>query len=631
MTEEPIQWLDDGTPFSPRFGDRYRSSQEDGLAQARDVFLHGCGLPAAWAGQPQWCVLETGFGLGLNFLVTWAAWRADPGRPRLLHFVSVEAWPVRADDLVRNATAHAGLLPLARQLAAQFHGLLPGTHRLAFEDGQVMLTLLVGEVHPMLRRHAFTADSIYLDGFGPQHNAAMWSEETLKAVARHCRHGTQAATWTVASSVRRSLVQCGFEVRKVAGVPPKRSNLQAVFAPRWQPKAARGPRLHAPRPELESAGRTCLVVGAGLAGAAVAASLARRGWTVQVLDLEDAPAGGASGLPAGLCAPHVSPDDGVLSRLSRSGVRATLAAARALLREGDEWQASGVLEHRVERGRHRAPPAAQQAAWSRPAEPHALKAAGLSQDAAAMWHAEGGWLSPAALVRALLKRPGVVWKGGTHVVRLDAAADGTWTAADANGHPLAHGDRVVVAAALGTQVLLPSLPLQPVRGTVSWQLQGDTAHSPPLLPFPVNGYGSFIPSAPLPGGRGWVMGSTFERGVSALPPDEEALSQARTSNLEHLRLLLPSIWQSLGGNRAAPRSWSGVRCTAPDRLPAVGPVPGKPGLWVCTAMGSRGLTFAVLCGELLAARMHGEPLPVDDKLAWALASERFMQGSTDAA
>ena len=91
---EPIDWLDDGTPCSPRFGDRYHS-EGGGLAQAREVFLHGCGLPAAWAGQRQWCVLETGFGLGLNFLVTWAAWRADPQRCQMLHFVSLEAWPPR--------------------------------------------------------------------------------------------------------------------------------------------------------------------------------------------------------------------------------------------------------------------------------------------------------------------------------------------------------------------------------------------------------------------------------------------------------------------------------------------------------------------------------------------------------
>lgn len=50
---EPIHWLDDGTPYSPRFNDRYHSEQGAVLAQAREVFLQGCGLPEEWAGQPQ--------------------------------------------------------------------------------------------------------------------------------------------------------------------------------------------------------------------------------------------------------------------------------------------------------------------------------------------------------------------------------------------------------------------------------------------------------------------------------------------------------------------------------------------------------------------------------------------------
>ena len=41
---EVIDWLPDGTPYSPRFGDRYRS-ELGGLAQSREVFLRGCGLP----------------------------------------------------------------------------------------------------------------------------------------------------------------------------------------------------------------------------------------------------------------------------------------------------------------------------------------------------------------------------------------------------------------------------------------------------------------------------------------------------------------------------------------------------------------------------------------------------------
>ena len=98
---EPVIWLADGTPASPRFKDRYRSSLQQGRLQAEQVFLGGCGLPQAWRGQPQWRLFENGFGLGLNFLVTWKCWREDSQRPALLHVTATEAFPVAHPNCYR--------------------------------------------------------------------------------------------------------------------------------------------------------------------------------------------------------------------------------------------------------------------------------------------------------------------------------------------------------------------------------------------------------------------------------------------------------------------------------------------------------------------------------------------------
>ena len=129
---EPVEWHPDGRPFSARFQEGYHS-EAGAVAQARHVFLGGCGLPGAWANAPQWRILETGFGLGLNFLTSWQAWKQDPARPGLLHFVSVDAYPVSREDILRASARYEELAPLVRQLADQWHGLLPGFHRLAFE------------------------------------------------------------------------------------------------------------------------------------------------------------------------------------------------------------------------------------------------------------------------------------------------------------------------------------------------------------------------------------------------------------------------------------------------------------------------------------------------------------------
>lgn len=238
---EPVAWLPDGAPYSARFGDVYRS-RSGGLAQARTVFLGGCGLPQGWRGREACTLLETGFGLGLNFLTTWAAWQADAQRSSRLHFLSVEAFPVASADLLHGARAlraeapaDAALLPrvqaLAAELAAAWGALQPGLQTLAFEQGRVQLTLAVGEVQPMLAQLPGPVDAVYLDGFSPALNPAMWSADTLAAVARLCHPGSRLASWCVAGNVRARLQALGFEVRKAAGLPPKRHRLEAIFRP----------------------------------------------------------------------------------------------------------------------------------------------------------------------------------------------------------------------------------------------------------------------------------------------------------------------------------------------------------------------------------------------------------------
>ena len=627
---ERIDWLADGTasgsPFSPRFGDRYRG-EFGGLEQAREVFLKGCGLPQAWAGQPQWCVLETGFGLGLNFLVTWAAWKTDPLRPRLLHFVSTEAFPASAADVFRSAQTHPELLPLAQALQRQLWGLLPGFHRLVFEGGQVLLSLCIGDAKAMLRESSFEADSVYLDGFSPLRNPDIWDVHTCKAVARCCRRGTRVATWTVARTVRDALAQCGFVLKKVPGTPPKRDNLQGEYQPAWEPKKTLA--IAARRPAAR-----CIVIGAGLAGAAVAASLARRGWQVTVLDAADTPAAGASGLPAGIMAPHVSPDDSLLSRLTRAGIRLTLQQAESLLQAGSDWNATGVLEHCVAHSRklpgawhtgHVLADAAQD--WSRTASPEQLADCGLPPAAPALWHVRAGWIKPARLVQAWLASPGVTWRGTAMVDRLTRQS-GVWQALNTAEQELASAELLVLAAGHASQALAEMagqtrpLALQAIRGQASWALH--ELRSASVLPaFPVNGHGSLVPAFPSAEGLAWLAGSSFERDNAST----EIRPQDEQHNFSQLQALLPSAAQALSHqfNSGEVKSWAGVRCVTPTRLPALGPldVVDLPNLWLCSGMGSRGLTFAALCAEVLAARLHGEPLPIELRLADALLPQRL--------
>ena len=231
-------------PYSPQFDDIYRSSGQDGQGgwqQARYVFLQGCGLLAGdmaahplWASQAQWHILETGLGLGLNFLATWQAWAADAQRPSKLIFSSVEAYPVGSADITLGAADFPALAPYAAELAAAWQP-QPGLNRWQFAAGAVELHLYIGDVAAMLpqlqtrilAQKIPPADSVFLDGFNPKSNADMWALPCLQNIAACARAEAQLASWTVAASVRDNLSQAGFRVRKRPGLPPKRHCLQA--------------------------------------------------------------------------------------------------------------------------------------------------------------------------------------------------------------------------------------------------------------------------------------------------------------------------------------------------------------------------------------------------------------------
>ncbi|MGI9132715.1 MAG: tRNA (5-methylaminomethyl-2-thiouridine)(34)-methyltransferase MnmD [Rhodoferax sp.] len=240
MAYEPVQWLADDSPRSTRFDDVYRS-RAGALLQAQTVFLDGCQLGELWREQQQCTILETGFGLGINFLATWAAWQADPQRCQHLHFISIEAYPVAGEDIVRSAqtlqppgtsaAAHqASVAALGQQLAGAWRGLHQGVQTLHFAHGQVQLTLAIGDVLPMLQQITASADAVYLDGFSPARNPQMWSPATLQAVAQRCHPGTRLASYSSAGAVRRGLTAVGFEVQRRPGLAPKWQRLEARYS-----------------------------------------------------------------------------------------------------------------------------------------------------------------------------------------------------------------------------------------------------------------------------------------------------------------------------------------------------------------------------------------------------------------
>jgi tRNA 5-methylaminomethyl-2-thiouridine biosynthesis bifunctional protein len=378
---------------------------------------------------------------------------------------------------------------------------------------------------------------------------------------------------------------------------------------------------------IPSSPRHALVIGAGLAGAAVSAALVGRGWQVTLLDAADGPARAASSLPVGMLSPHVTRAPTPLSRLSVLGVADMRAELERLLPQGQGWQACEVDNLGHDPGR-----------W-----PAAL-------------------VRPAALVQAWLAEAGastrLTTRWNSPVARLSRTPGGEWQALDDHSQVVAQAPTVVVASAFGSLDLLVqthpglephTLPLRPVKGQMSLGEQ----RGPALAPRPQRNNGVFVPlyeDSGLPPewpARVWSMGSTYRRGDSSTSLNDADHQQ----NLHSLQALHAggALQMEAAAGRGELLGWAQVRCASLDRLPLVGAVPDtaalaehmaqaakqrtRPpladcprvdGLYMLGALGSRGLTLAHWCARLLARQMAGEAAhEVPPDLVNALDPARF--------
>ena len=568
----------EGVPYSAAFGDVYHSAA-GGLEQARHVFLDGNQLPQRWAGRERFVILETGFGLGLNFLATLQAWRLNPGRR--LHYVAVEKHPFSLQDL---RTLHQRFPELDKEAAALhacYPMLVPGGHRAELDAGRVILTLFFSDIR-VLRELRLQADAIYLDGFSPQKNPEMWSPQTLRALSRLAAPGATAATWSVAAGVRAALEETGFEVEKGPGFGGKREMLIARSSRKSFSFPARG-------------NRNATVVGAGLAGAAVCERLCSRGWEVTLVERHGAPAQEASGNHAGAFHPIVTPDDSLFARLSRAAFLFSLGRFSSLPRL--RWDPCGALQL-ARNDKEAASQAASMAALGLPpgyaqlvTREEASAHAGVEVSAGGLWFPRAGWIEPRSLVEALLASCGPKLKRSF--------------SEDLASVPSSSERTVVLATGGDALRKVPHARLRRVRGQLTYlpEESFDAPHAVVLR-------GGMV----LPAVDGLsVVGASFD----VDDPDPAARASSDEGNLERLEKILPGF-----ARKDAPlQSRVGFRTVAADRLPLAGKL--DEGLYCLLALGSRGLIWSSLAAELLACMLEGEPLPLEGPLVDALDPARF--------
>jgi tRNA 5-methylaminomethyl-2-thiouridine biosynthesis bifunctional protein len=394
-----------------------------------------------------------------------------------------------------------------------------------------------------------------------------------------------------------------------------------------------------------------VIVGAGLAGCALACTLAEQGRSSIILERAAAIASEGSGNTAGLFHGVVHRDDGRHARFNRAAaLEAHRQIATAIAAHGVDGGIDGLL--RLEGEGEGEGTAEMQTTLDRLGLPgnyvcaltadEASKLAGTAIASAAWFYPGGGWVDPRGLARSYLERAGscVELRLQSEVATLQRGTDERWRVLDAIGNELASSMTVVLANGGDAASLLGAddWPIERQRGQIS-AAPAALWPAPTLPRLPIAGSGYVLPAFE---GRVWFGAtSRVDDGRTAPGVEDHAANVARLGallanrpDLDPGQLLGRVSFRYLAHDRlplvgAMPLTWLGPALKgrfAPGHSPRPDQprfAPRAPGLFLFTALGSRGIAWSALGAQVLAAMMCAAPVPLEADLLDAIDPARF--------
>ena len=652
-----LSWNENGEPTSVEFNDIYFNTA-DGLDETTYVFIEKNYLLQRWQDCTSafYVIGETGFGSGLNFLVTWqhfTHFRAkNPEHPlKRLYFISFEKYPLSANDLVKSHDRWPSLAKQAQQLQEQYPAAIAGCHRLPFasahnEHNAVILDLWFGDIKDTITQLSVPpnglVDSWFLDGFAPSKNPEMWNQTLYNNMAKLSKDRASLATFTAAGDVRRGLQHAGFTIKKAKGFGKKREMITALFN-RNTPFTSHNSWFH--RPAISSKTERVTIIGGGVASTSLAYALAQRGVDSEIICQDDELAAGASGNRQGGFYPLLNSQHDFLSQCYSHGFFFAKNLYQYLISEDiSVGDLCGVLSL----GSDDKMSTAHQKIIDSDIFPqdlvHAVNATTASELCGvpishnALFYPTGGWISPKQLTKSLLKKAQALASVQVKFNRRVSSmtyVDNHWQLDLQDG---THQATTVVVAS-GHELMnfaqCEHLPLYATSGQVSHLTESKQSGA---LKKVLCYQGYITPSK----NSQHCLGASFNRDVSGYAVNDIEHQQ----NIDKLNSDVPSLTlnnlSNINGGKV------GVRGSVKDHLPMVGAVPdyhqtksvyndlhkGKPAhkyanapvhqqLFMLGGLGSRGLCSAPMLAEILSCQLTQEPMPVSQQLLDQLNPNRY--------
>lgn len=386
-----------------------------------------------------------------------------------------------------------------------------------------------------------------------------------------------------------------------------------------------------------------LIVGAGVAGCTIANEMQKAGHDVYLIDQHPGIAKETSSHAGALAHPHLTRRPARLQKFTRFANRMAFAQWQDHQRfngafqplEQEDWESADKMQAKLSLLNF-----SKEEAVPLDAD-KALAFVGISKPG--IFYPEAGIYDLKEISKSAIKNIPKENLLLQKEVKSIKTSDGKWFVLDANNEEILSGDALILANGVGVKNLLESLSiklhLRPVRGQLSkFQIDHTSPWVKHLPKRPMCGEGYCMPALTLNESQFlWEVGSSYDEGEFDLTPrassDEHNREQARTL-LNNPDLPLEDL--------VALEPFVGVRSVSGDRLPLIGPVPSKPGLFIASAYGARGVLWSAVTPGLIARQVEafflgaaflragflaGATSEEESEFALAVAPARFLAGA----